>query len=130
MKRTPLNRKTRLKSGKPLKRTTKLKAKGKRRFKASEEQPYLAYIRSQPCLLAGRSWFGRNGGEHVHRCNSPSDPHHVKTKGAGGHDRDTVPLCRAAHTEVHTIGTQSFATRYGLDWTAELAGYQARYLRF
>lgn len=34
----------------------------------------------------------------------PSDPEHVRTRGAGGKDRDTVPLCRSCHDLRHAKG--------------------------
>lgn len=42
------------------------------------------------------------------------DLHHVKTQGAGGNDENynLMPLCREHHTEVHTIGLNSFSERY------------------
>lgn len=44
-----------------------------------------------------------------------SDPHHVRTRGAGGGDEYLVPLCRACHTEVHMKGVATFISRYGVD---------------
>lgn len=38
----------------------------------------------------------------------PSDPHHVKTRGAGGTSADLVPLCRRCHGEGHAIGWTGF----------------------
>ena len=35
---------------------------------------------------------------------APSDPEHVRTRGAGGKDRDTVPLCRTCHQLRHQHG--------------------------
>ena len=45
-------------------------------------------------------------------CSGRVDPHHIKTKGAGG--LDTVPLCRKHHAECHAIGRWTFAKKYGL----------------
>lgn len=39
----------------------------------------------------------------------PSDPDHVRTRGAGGRDQDCVPLCRACHQERHAQGIRTFA---------------------
>lgn len=45
-----------------------------------------------------------------------SDPHHVKTRGAGGIDADNlVPLCRYHHDEVGRIGSISFQVQYNID---------------
>jgi hypothetical protein len=59
-----------------------------------------ALCRSLPCCIC----FG-----------SPSDPHHVRSRGAGGKDEDTVPLCRLHHTEVHQKGAVTFWRSYGMD---------------
>lgn len=45
------------------------------------------------CALAGKST--KAGIAHV--CHEIIDPHHTPTKGAGGGDHETVPLCRIAH---------------------------------
>jgi hypothetical protein len=61
---------------------------------------YKHYIRDCGCLV----------------CGTHSDPHHVKSRGAGGKDeRNIVPLCRVHHTEGHTIGWKTFQKKYGLD---------------
>jgi hypothetical protein len=48
-------------------------------------------------------------------CNSESDGHHVKSRGAGGTDDswNVVALCRGHHVEVHKLGRTEFAKRYG-----------------
>ena len=49
------------------------------------------FITEKPCLGCGRPLY--------------NDPHHLKTRGAGGGDRDNmVPLCRVCHTEAHMKG--------------------------
>jgi hypothetical protein len=68
--------------------------------------PQAALCRTLPCLVCGAY---------------PSDPHHVRSVGAGGRDADTVPLCRGCHTEVHTIGRETFAAKHGVDVRAEAA---------
>lgn len=59
----------------------------------------LNIIRNMQCLLCP-TW--------------PSDPHHVTSKGAGGHDTgdNVVNLCRAHHNEIHQIGVKTFATKH------------------
>lgn len=44
----------------------------------------------------------------------PSDPAHIKTRGAGGPDTDwnVIPLCRTHHIEQHKIGWCTFLGRY------------------
>lgn len=42
--------------------------------------------------------------------------HHVISRGAGGGDGsgNLVELCRFHHAEVHTLGRDTFAAKYGL----------------
>ncbi len=59
----------------------------------------LKYIRQLNCLVCGVS---------------PSDPAHIKSRGAGGPDAmfNLMPLCRTHHTQSHRLGWASFASRY------------------
>lgn len=55
----------------------------------------------------------------VARCrNWPCVPHHVRTRGAGGKDADTVPLCWEHHEAAHGPG---FEEKHGLDLAEEAA---------
>lgn len=45
----------------------------------------------------------------------PSHPHHVRSRGAGGLDADTVPLCPGHHAMVHAWGCKTFAAETGID---------------
>ena len=48
-------------------------------------------------------------------CGNHSDaPHHIRTKGAGGGDEpgNLLSLCTTHHTEIGTIGVQTFANKY------------------
>lgn len=51
------------------------------------DKAYLAYIRKQPCCLC--------------HARGPSIPHHVISRGAGGSDRHTVPVCWICHAKIH-----------------------------
>lgn len=62
--------------------------------------PQAALCRSSPCSVPGC------------RAGPPCDPAHHPSRGAGGLDADTFPLCRAHHAEQHQIGVASFARRY------------------
>lgn len=57
----------------------------------------------------------------------PSDPHHVVPRSRGGRDEHTVPLSRAAHIELHTIGAASFERKYGVNLVQVAAELQARF---
>jgi hypothetical protein len=49
-----------------------------------------------------------------------SHPHHVISKGAGGHDvaENVMPLCHAHHREIHQIGEGRMGEKYKVvaDW--------------
>ena len=45
----------------------------------------------------------------------PTDPHHLKTRGAGGKDRDTIPLARACHRRLHATGPLRFWQEAAID---------------
>jgi hypothetical protein len=59
----------------------------------------LEFVRSLPCTVC-----------HA----SPSDPHHVKTRGAGGQDHldNLMPLCRKHHVEWHQGGPSKMFRKY------------------
>ena len=59
-------------------------------------EDYLDFIRSLPCIIRG----GR------------SDPHHVKSRGAGGSDFLCIPLNRKYHSEIGSIGIARFEKKY------------------
>lgn len=50
-----------------------------------------------------------------HECWGPIDPHHTKTRGAGGGDDTLVPLCRGHHDLVHTKGLAWIEAASGVD---------------
>jgi len=67
--------------------------------KPREKNPeYVKFIRSLPCLA----------------CKKPGcDPHHIKSRGAGGGDSaNLVPLCRVHHTMIHTYGRRTFEKKF------------------
>ena len=99
----------------PMARGGRLKVKGKRRFKASADPVYLDWVRSLPCLLAGVG------------CVDTVQPHHVRSRGAGGTDRETVPLCWLHHAEGHQVGWCTFERRYQVDLTMIAAQIAATY---
>ena len=76
---------------------------------------YLIFIRSKSCAV----------------CQSTNvDAHHLVTRGAGGSDYQTIPLCREHHQEYHQYGQKTFENRYRTqvwkvccDLLCEFAGY-------
>lgn len=45
----------------------------------------------------------------------PSDPDHHPTRGAGGRDHNTAPLCRRCHDERGRIGVLTFQRKHLID---------------
>lgn len=99
MKRTPLQRKTELKRGKPLKQT----APKKKKPKAVPTDIY-------------RQVLARDGGCVARAlvpdvaCRGRIDPHHALMKSQGGKDTldDLIAVCRAHHEHIHANPTQSY----------------------
>lgn len=61
---------------------------------------HLGFIRSLFCAVRDATCFG------------VIEAHHVITRGAGGSDRDCVPLCTKHHAEGHRIGWSTFQRIY------------------
>lgn len=76
---------------------------------------YLAYIRTQPCLLAAETPCTCGGWVDTVTKGYRIEAAHVRSRGAGGGDDQVVPLCSRHHAEAHRIGHKSFAKRHGLD---------------
>jgi len=99
-----------------------LKGNPKRRAKLLAKQftgPIPGYdhgqaVRNLPCCVSGAA--------------PPSDPHHVKSRAAGGTWEDLVPLSHEMHQLLHTLGRWSFEQRYGvhLEAVAERLAGEAR----
>jgi len=104
-----IERHTPLRQGKPLARVNPARKK-----KLHEKQfgNYAELVRSLPCVVCDRS---------------PCDPHHVRSRGAGGDKSDLCPLCRRCHALLHTMGRESFEHRFQLDLEAEAATLWAEY---
>jgi|WetSurMetagenome_2_1015567.scaffolds.fasta_scaffold147530_4 hypothetical protein len=66
--------------------------------KRIKDQEALQKIRNKRCVL----------------CGHPSDPAHIRSRGAGGDDieENLLPLCRRHHQEQHFCGMVSFVRRY------------------
>ena len=80
------------------------------------DEEYLEFIRSLPCAVSGRD--------------APSEPHHWQKKGHGGRgtkcpDRRAIPLSFELHREIHQIGKETFAKKYGIDVEATIKMYNS-----
>lgn len=99
-------------------RQTKLRAVSPRRREKRQRRevygPLCDHVRGSPCLVCGKG----------------SDPHHVRSVGAGHGDwldRDgervgnVVPLCREHHRELDSVGSGpvTFHRKYNLDLAVE-----------
>lgn len=66
---------------------------------------FIEWLRLRPCGVCSES--------------PPSDPHHVRTRAAGGGtEENVVPLCRVCHTKIHQLGKLTFRSRTGVDLEA------------
>jgi hypothetical protein len=111
----PLPRYTELRSYNGLRQGKPIRARNpERRRRLYREQfgSYAELVRSLPCLVCERT---------------PCDPHHVKSRGAGGKQSDLVPLCREHHRWYHLRGHDSFEQTYQLDLEAEAASLWEEY---
>lgn len=119
-RKTPLRRTGGLKRS--LMKRVNVERKAKRDAEAFGEQAELC--RRLPCACCSWGVYAHPDGSLTNEEKAAeigrfqSDPHHIPTRGAGGKDKDTVPLCRAHHTEWHSIGEQSFADKHGVDLRA------------
>src|SRR5690606_17013826 len=116
MRRTPLRRKTPLRSSSELRRETPIRRVNPRRRRkryARDFGDYAVTVRALSCCVCDAS--------------APSDPHHVKSRGAGGDRRDLVPLCRTHHREYHDVGRRTFEARHGVDLAAIAADLWKKY---
>ena len=112
----------------PLKRKTALKARGKSRFPKRRAPKYVAWIRKQSC-----SMLGKIVNNYYHVCLGPVEAAHLKSRGAGGGDRENcLSLCSFSHGTQHTIGLKSWAALYRMtveDLKAIARALDARYRR-
>lgn len=79
---------------------------------------HLKVVRTKyQCLAAGKVSKATN---EVHVCEGRTDPHHARTRGAGGDDTRVVPLCRLLHTRLDSPGHSqaSVEAEYGLNMLA------------
>jgi hypothetical protein len=125
--------------GLPRGRSKRAKKSGGQLFHGAKfrDPKYQAFIRRQPCILAGRPWsmsecFARHGGGWheciVHTCVSRVRGCHVISRGAGGPDVGNMyPGCDAAHDDQHNLGIPDFERRWNVNLRAEALRLQALY---
>lgn len=77
----------------------------------SDGETYLKFVRSLPCLV----------------CLKKPDPHHIKTRGAGGSDFLAVNLCRKHHGEIEQIGILRFERKHGINIEKVIKGLHGIY---
>jgi hypothetical protein len=93
-----------MKRGKPLRRKTALRRVNHARLRARRARCFAeqsALARTMPCWTCGAP--------------PPSDPSHLKTRGADGLDEHVIPQCRRCHRALHSEGIHSFFVKRGLD---------------
>ena len=74
---------------------------------------YIRWIRQQPCLVHPRS---------------VPHAHHTTSRGAGGSDYRTVPLCFGCHNEIHQLGQARFEERHAVSFNEEMLRLLETYL--
>lgn len=77
-----------------------------------EDADYLRFIKRQPCVL-----------DHL-----AADAHHVTSRGAGGSDYQTIPLCRKHHRELHHWGRTRFESLYTVNLDREMVRFLEMYV--
>lgn len=105
-----------------------------KRYAELRDEPFLAWIRQQPCCVSGvrtGEWIevpfpsGRTG-----KVPARIEAAHVKTRSTGGPDRgNVVPMELSKHRESHRIGIKSFARKHGIDLRELAAHYATEYER-
>lgn len=110
-----------MKPRKPIPRKTRIKNKGRDRFKGRRNDAYRDAVTSTyPCEIEGRTVTP----SLRHRCSGILEFAHVEAKGIGGYDvGNGVTLCSEAHRlapwSLHRDGNKSFAKRFDIDLTAK-----------
>ena len=89
-----------------------------------KDEDYKKWIIRLPCCASGGYGYDPNSGERL------NDPHHIPD-GLGGsakrNDHRLIPLTHALHVELHQIGQETFAEKYGLDYEVLIEAYRRLY---
>lgn len=92
------------------------------------DRNYRAFIRTQQCVLAGRSRQSVLAFWYPHHCMGRVQACHVKSRGAGGADIGNLyPGCAGAHDEQGRIGVKAFEKRWRVKLEHIAAGYGLKY---
>ena len=129
MKRSPLIRRARLKSGAGLRRRTRLNPVNRERRKKLHARNFgerAVAVRAMHCLVAATVGVQADGFFYLPpMCLGGAQAAHAIARGMGGvkgDRRDLVPLCWIHHREAGERGTSERATfeqRHGIDLQAE-----------
>lgn len=93
-----------------------------RKLKRIVDAKLLAFVRKLPCLMCSGA-SQKNSTYALRRIDevmqglaqdSISHPHHVKSRGAGGHDiaSNVMPLCEMCHQIIHRVGLTQAAEKF------------------
>lgn len=85
------------------------KVKPQKKSKRVEDKAYLQFIREQRCLVS--NYECQTYAIHAH--------HHERVSQLGS-DHSAIPLCAFHHMKLHTSGVDSFATKYKIDYDAQI----------
>lgn len=85
-----------------------------------KDKAYIEWIKSLRCCVTGKP---------------DPDPHHCNESGCGGmgsksSDRRTIPLSHALHAELHQHGSQTFSSKYELDYEVIIKELNMRYDKY
>lgn len=84
--------------------------------KRHKDKKYLEWILTQPCIVDNCECLG----DIIY--------HHTVTVGAGGSDKEAVPLCKRHHIPgVHSMGKKTFQEKYGINFKLEILRLIGKY---
>jgi hypothetical protein len=92
--------------------------------KRIRDEAYKKWIIRLPCAATEGFGYDQNTSSV---CN---DPHHINDKSGGSakfNDHRLIPLTHVLHVELHAIGQETFAEKYGLDYEVLIAAYRKLY---
>lgn len=87
------------------------------------DREYLAWLRTQPCVICGDNTSVEAAHLRVGSVNYGKPPAGMQEKSS---DKWALPLCGKHHRESHSMNEREFWASYGLDPFALSLHYQAR----